>query len=196
MSILDILGYSEDEFGKINPDDVDKAMTAGDVIPEGKYHAMLVGACYKKATTGSEGYELEFCIMSGPFAGKTIKENLWKSDNAKMRQRRTLFAHRLGLLQKVGTDKNHRYEQIPGKSDWTDAINAQCVIVVEVEEYEIEKEGKKTGRKGHKNRLAWCGVFKIDDPDVKDVEKETGTNLPQPQVKTQAPVDDWSKLNI
>lgn len=205
MSLLESLGISDEDLREMDPDRVEAEMASGGVIPEGKYHAVLIGAKKHDAKSGSEGEELEFEILAGQFRGSKLKDTLWKTDNAKGRNRMTMFANRLGLLAAIpvpGSKDKKTYAPIEGKSDWCDVLYAQCVIDVTIEEYEMtdKKTGKPNGKKGKANRLAFEGVFKLDDPRVKDVERAAGTigvGSTTGYVPTShAPKDDYAALGI
>lgn len=202
MSLYESLGISDDELAGLNPDQVEKDVELGGVIPEGKYHALLVGVGKKDATTGSEGVELEFHILAGPFKGGIIKDSIWKTDKAKGKNRILLFAHRLGLLTSKDVDGKKQYVPAPGKTDWPDCRLTTCIIDVIIEEYEMtDKVTKaKTGKKGKANRLAFEGVFTLDDPRVKDVARDTSgtytTVASNHAGSSAAPVDDYAKLGI
>ena len=77
-----------------------------------------------------------------------------------------LFAARLGLLKVVGEGKDARYERVQGKNDFSDAFGERCVIDVIVEEAESKK---RPGKKFKTNRLAFTGVYRLDDPKCKEV---------------------------
>lgn len=235
MSLLESLGISEDDLRDMDPDRVEAEMASGGVAPEGKYHALVTGAKKTDAKSGSEGTEIEFEFLAGPFKGSKVKDTVWKSDNAKARNRGVIMAHRLGLLTAVDLDaaradpakaqaarswirpeeldafnlllglnnKKRGYFTTPGKSDWCDVLYTQCIIDVIVEEYDmVDKTTKKpTGRKGKSNKLAFEGVFKLDDPRVKDVERAAGTiavgsSNGTGHAPAHTPKDDYASLGI
>jgi hypothetical protein len=163
------------ELETYNPDAIDAAMEAGGVVPKGKYHARLENARDVVSKENSnDGVELEFKLLASHFAGQSVKDTIWVTDNEKAKARRIIFMHRLGLLRtEVLPDGKKKYVPVQGKEHFRDVLGVECVIDVDVEEYEIKDKdtGQKTGRKGKSNRLAFCGVYALDDPKLKDVER-------------------------
>ena len=201
MSLYASLGISDDELSNLNPDQVEKDVELGGVIPEGKYHALLTGVCKKDAKSGSEGTEFEFHILAGPFKGQIIKDAIWKTDKAKGKNRILLFAHRLGLLASKDVNGKKQYVPAEGKADWPDCRLTACIIDVIIEEYEMTDKvtQKPNGKKGKANRLAFEGVLTLDDPRCKDVIRDTSgnyTTVASNHAAAGAPVDDYAKLGI
>ena len=166
------------DLDNVNPDQLEAKMESGGCLPPGKYAARLDGAKHVTSKQqGTEGYELEFTVIAGQFAGETMKDTLWITDSEKAKQRRILFMNRLGLLRSVETDGKKRYVPVEGKTTFVDVLNAEVVIDVVIEEFDLKDKNtnQPNGKKGQANRLAWCGVYKIDDPKVADAAK----GLPQ-----------------
>lgn len=168
MSLYDELGA-----GEANPDQVDRDMS-GELLPEGLHIARLVGHKNRDAKTSEmHGDELSFEIAAGEFAGKEIKETLWKSDNEKVRNRRIMFAHRLGLLTATkGPDGKAKYVPVEGKNEWYDASGTAVVIDVQHEEYDKtdKASGKPNGQKGKSAKIKFGGIYAMDTDDKRVVE--------------------------
>ncbi len=146
-----------------NPND--DAKNKFEVIPAGLYLAQLTSVKGVKAKeSGTEGEELTFEILSGQYQGHEVKDTIWKSPKAANRIR--LFAARLGLLKIVGEGKDARYERIEGKRNFADAFGERCVIDVVIDESDSKKN---PGEKYRTNRLAFTGIYRLDDPKSKGV---------------------------
>lgn len=146
------------------PGAVEAAMNNGGLPPEGVHHATLNGCREVTAHTGTTGRELVFKILAGEGAGLEVKDTLWNSDNELSINRKLLFAHRLGVLKKVGAGDSAVYEAVPGKDDINDVLGTVVFIEVKHEEYD-----KKTGGKGKSARLSFEGIINPDDKRVKGV---------------------------
>jgi hypothetical protein len=107
-------------------------------------------------------------------AGGTMYERLYLSEKA--RTRVALFARRLGL---IGPSDFGQRKTI----NWADAISRQAVVEVVEEEFT-----KKDGTKSKSSKLAFAGIFDVNDPRVADVPKDQGA-LKQP-AKPPKPADD------
>jgi len=174
----------------------DKGIALGSVIPEGKYHARLVHAAERQAG----GYtidELKFEILHGPYKGKVIEDDLFhtgtdaqKTEKAKLKRRS--YYHRLGLLTKSEVNGEKKYTLTPGKNHIRDCLDVQ--VIIDVVAQEESWEDKKTGanRKMMKNKLSYFGIYKLDDPKVKDVPRATGT--PAPITSATKPAPDLSGI--
>lgn len=208
-ALLEALGIDSDELAKLNPDHVEQDVESGGVVPEGKYHAMIVGVGDREAKeTGNSGAELEFEILTGPYKGAHVKDTIWKSEKQKGKNRALLFAHRLGLLTTTVVNGVKQYAPVEGKTGWADVFGTQCIIDVTIEEYDQkDKSGQKTGKKGKSNRLEFAGVYRLDDPKVKDVPRAGGTVAPPTTnaaggrngaapVGQAARTDDYASLGI
>lgn len=150
---------------KRKANEVESAMTNGGLPPEGVHHAMLKGQRDVETKSSTTGRELLFVILAGPGKGQDVKDTLWNSDKEAAQNRKILFAHRLGLLRKVGSGDDARYEQAdPKKQDFNDVRGTCCFIEVVHEEYEKEKGGK-----GKSARLSFEGIINPDDKRVKGV---------------------------
>lgn len=154
--------------------DVETAMTNGGLPPEGIHHAMLKGAREVTTKSSATGREMVFVILAGPAKGQEVKDTLWNSDKDAAINRKILFAHRLGLLRKVGSGTDARYEQAdPKKQDFNDVRGAVVFIEVVHEEYEKEKGGK-----GKSARLSFEGIIPPDDKRVKGIPTGSGPGNP------------------
>ncbi|QJW94737.1 hypothetical protein [Frigoriglobus tundricola] len=152
----------------VNPETIDKVAKSGGLIPAGKYHVALDGAADVTAKqTGNPGTELTFRLLTGPFAGETVKETLWNTD--KTQNRVILFGHRLGLLKSDGK----KYSRVEGKSSFQDVLGAECVVEVAHREYK-----KADGTSGKAANLTFGGIWALDDKDVKDVPKAKAGTKP------------------
>jgi hypothetical protein len=149
-----------------------KEIAKGHVLPPpGKYHVRLDGVSTHEAKSGNTGPELVFAILTEPHAGYEIKETLWdrSSDGSadktkKCKDRQVLFGARIGLLVRGANDKLAYAE---GKQDFTDCRGAECVIEIEHEPW----ENKEKNKKGVSCRMKSHGIWRLDDPAVKDVKK-------------------------
>lgn len=199
MSLLESLGIDDQELKTVNADQIEKEVAAGGCVPPGKYHAMLVGtAPHKAKSSDSSGQLFEFEILAGPFKGSKIEEVLWRSDKAKGKNRSIIFANRLGLTVKDSSGEG--YVAAPGITGWCDLIGKQCIIDVIIEESDMTDKitGKPTGKKWRQNKLEFDGVYKVDDPRVKEVERAGGVPVPSKDgSSTPAPkVDDYAALGV
>lgn len=146
----------------LNPQAVEAVAESGGLIPAGKYHARLEGVAeVTSRQKGTPGTELHFTILAGPHAGREVKDTLWAGDSEIGKNRRVLFAHRLGLL--AIDPKTKRYVAIDGRTGLEDCIGAEVVIEVRHEPDQKDPE-KKWARLGF-------AVWAVDDPKVKDVPK-------------------------
>ncbi|HEY1188439.1 MAG TPA: hypothetical protein VGE74_12380, partial [Gemmata sp.] len=122
MPLLDELKV---DASTLNLPEMEDALKAGPIPPEGFHHAVLDGfRDGVSSNTQRKFRELTFKILTGPGKGQTVKESLWNSDEPKGKNRVLIFAHRLGLLQRV----NNTLAPIPGKYEFNDVIGAQCII--------------------------------------------------------------------
>lgn len=180
-----------------NWDNDDKGIALAGAIPESKYHARLVHVAERMAGEYTID-ELKFEILHGPYAGKLIEEDLFhtgkdaeKTEKAKVRRR--TYYHRLGLLEKTEVNGEKKYTLADGKQHLRDCLGNECIIDVKVadEEFEVKKDGVGTGvrRKIKKNKLAYIGVYKLDDPEVKAVPRAKGGSAP-PVAKPAASVSN------
>lgn len=188
MALLD------DLIGGASPDDDDRNMSAGGLVPPGKYHARLDGSREVEANSGSVGRELSFTILAGPFKGSVVEDSIWKTSNEKTHTRFRIFAHRLGLLSKAVVNGKSQYTPVPGKFDFNDALGTECILEVKIEEEEWDD--RKTGQKRRKmkSKFEWEGVFKLDDPKVKDVERATASGTAPPPPPKAPRNDDFGGL--
>lgn len=157
--------------------EVESAMRAGPVPPEGLHHAALVGFREVQANSGSHGRELTFKILAGPGKGFEVRDTLWSpsgksaESDGRARNRMRIFAHRLGLLKKVALpDGTTKYVAVEGKTDFLDVYGAACVIEVKHEEREYTDKGGKL-KKVTDARLAFEGVLALDDDRCKAVPR-------------------------
>lgn len=150
---------------KKKANEVDNAMMNGGIPPEGIHYAQLKGSRDVEAKSGSTGRELVFTILAGQAKGQEVKDTLWNSDKDASTNRKILFAHRLGLLKKVGTGDDATYVQAdPKKQNFMD-VRGVCVFIEVIhEEYEKDKGGK-----GKSARLSFEGIISPDDKRVKGV---------------------------
>jgi hypothetical protein len=155
-----MLGF---DLNEVTPDQIDQFQKTGGLLPAGKYHVRLDGAKDTNSKNMTPGEELHFTVVGGPFAGHEIKETLWKSDKDGSKNRLVLFASRLGLVRRDGA----RFVPVEGKHSFSDCLGAECVIEVEHESY----ENKTTGKKGTAVRVSFGGIWRVDDPAVKSVQK-------------------------
>ena len=124
----------------LNPETVDQVAKNGGLIPEGKYHARLDGAADVTSKQHTQGTELTFTILAGPFAGQEVKETVWTSSNDKAQNRVALFGARLGAL--VVDPKTKKYVRSPDKHTFQDCLGAEVVIEVSHREYDKKDGGK------------------------------------------------------
>ena len=150
---------------KKKANEVDNAVMNGGIPPEGIHYAQLKGSRDVEAKSGSTGRELVFTILAGQAKGQEVKDTLWNSDKDASTNRKILFAHRLGLLKKVGTGDDATYVQAdPKKQNFMD-VRGVCVFIEVIhEEYEKDKGGK-----GKSARLSFEGIISPDDKRVKGV---------------------------
>lgn len=173
-----------------NPDTDERDINLAGAIPEGKYHARLV-----EATDAERGEytvdALKFEILHGPFVGKIIEETVFHTGSddaktAKAKVKRRTYYHRLGLLTKTEVNGEKKYALTPGKFHLRDCLGAEVVIDVEVfdDQFTAKPGTKNAGQliKIKKNRLTYMGIYKLDDPKVKDVPrgKSNGVYTPPP----------------
>lgn len=160
-----------------SPEADEQKMAMAGSVPEGKYHAALIGA--SDDTAGEfEVVRLEFQILSKPYAGKKIFDDVFLTGTdaektEKARQRKRMYCHRLGLLLKTpdpNDPKKHVYKLAPNKYHLRDCLGVECIIDVKLEPYDYtNRQGKHV--KGIGNKLAYEGVFELSDPKVKDVPR-------------------------
>lgn len=144
---------------------IEAEMTNGGLPPEGIHYAQLKGSRDVEAKSSSTGRELVFTILAGPGKGQEVKDTLWNSDKPASMNRKILFAHRLGLLKKVGSGDDATYVQAdPKKQNFLD-VRGVCVFIEVIhEEYEKDKGGK-----GKSARLSFEGIISPDDKRVKGI---------------------------
>ena len=150
------------------PDSVEAVAAAGGMVPPGKYHVRLDGASDGRiGKSGNPSTDLEYTILTGPFAGKTVKDSVWhpaKGDNGPSANRFVLVAHRLGLF---GVNpKTKRYELVKGKDGFGSCLGAE--VVIEVNHRTYTREDKSEGKAVN---VTFGGIYAVNDPKVKDVPK-------------------------
>lgn len=148
----------------LNPETVDQVAKSGGLVPAGKYHVRLDGAGDVTSKNNTQGTELAFVILTGPFTGSEVKETIWSSENEKAKNRLVLFASRLGLL--AVDPKSKKYARVKDKHTFQDCLGAEVVIEVSHREYD-----KKDGSKGHVAQVTFGGIWALDDKAVKDVPR-------------------------
>lgn len=133
--------------------------------PAGSYRAKVKEITDDEKHPG--GKVFRFSITSGPWAGCSILEWLTAVHQGKtpenqrrLKQRRILFAKRLGLLDSTA---NGQCVEI----DWDAAIGLAVVIKAKEE----EQDGKP------RTRLEWDGIYRTSDPRVAEL---LGEKAPQP----------------
>lgn len=159
--------------------------------PAGNYRARVKEISDDEKHAG--GKVFRFGITHGRWKGCSITEWLTAAHQGKtpdsqrrIKQRRILFARRLGLLDSAA---NGQCVEI----DWADAIGLDVVIKAKEE----EQEGKP------RTRLEWDGVYRASDPRAAEI---LGENVPESQasaspvatarvVPRPEPVD-YSKLGL
>lgn len=183
--VNDLLGG--DDIDSIDLNTAETEMASHGAPPEGVYHAVLDVAKPHTFNSGTTIQKLKFKIIGGPYAGKTVEEELWppanETDAEKKKKkiaRNAIFMHRLGLVRKVkdpstGKDKT---EPVPGKRDLGDCVGTVCFIDVKHKEEEYTKDGRKI--KFTKAVLAFEGILSPDDKRVKDVPKGTAPKPSDP----------------
>lgn len=188
MGLLAELGI---DGGAVNIGDIEKQMASGGLPPEGVHHAVLDAAGPIPNAAG-RGWKLTFKIIAGPGAGEQVEEVLWKpkgddaKKDARIRNRITLFAHRLGLLKKVtGPDGKESAVEVEGKHDFCDCLGAACFVDVKHEEREYEKDGKK--HKIKEAKLSFEGCISPEDKRVKDVPKAGSATVASAALSRPAP---------
>lgn len=138
---------------------------AGGMLPPGHYYAKLEGAQPKEAKSGNVGEELTFTITSGPFAGTTVTDTLWRGDKVFTADRIIRFGSRLGLFQcDPKTGKSLTVNKLPvpveGKTDFRDCLDAEVII-------EVEHEADRENPSKHWVRVKPFGIFHLTDPEAK-----------------------------
>ncbi len=177
---LDLSGF--------NPETVEAVAAAGGLIPIGKYHVRLEGCTDTQSKrTGNTGQELEYEILTGPFAGRKVKDTVWTpaGDGGPSDNRFVLVAHRLGLIRPKAGGKG--YESVPGKSSFKDCLGAEVVIEVNHRTYK-----KDDGSEGKAANVTFGGIWRLDDKAVKDVPKAKvgGAGSPPATKPTKTPVSN------
>lgn len=150
-----------------NPDTVNAVAEAGGMVPPGKYHVRLDGASAGRVgKQGGSSTDLEYTILTGPFAGKTVKDSVWHpmNDGGAGDNRFVLVAHRLGLL--AINPKTKKYEFVPGKAGFESCLGAEVVIEVNHRTYK-----RQDGSDGKAVNVTFGGVYALTDPKLKDVPK-------------------------
>lgn len=178
---------------------VDESMKSGGIPTEGYHHAILDGYREVTAKSGTHGRELTFLIIAGTSRGLKVKETIWSpaghdpGKDEKGRNRMRLFAHRLGLLTKVMNPdgKTATYKPVAGKNEFSDAFGAECIIKVKHEEREYQDD-KGATRKITDANLDFEGVFLLDDPRVKDVQRGKAADVPKSP--PPPPKDDFGDI--
>jgi hypothetical protein len=119
-----------EQFENYDPKAAEARMKAGGQIPPGKYPAKLVGAARTESKQKqTPGWELTFEVTGkGPFAGSTVTDTIYITENQKSKDRLVLFGHRLGVLEKKKDGSG--YVKAEGKTDFADALDTACVIEV------------------------------------------------------------------
>jgi hypothetical protein len=177
------------ELGAFTTDTVEATAEAGGLVPPGKYHVRLNGSTdVQSKKTGNVGAELEYVILVGPFAGKTVKDSVWKpepGDNGPSANRFVLIAHRLGLL--AADPKTKRYIPVQGKTSFGDCLGAEVVIEVNHRTYK-----RDDGTEGKAVNVTFGGIWRVDDVKVKDVPKAKAGAAPVvgPAPKPKSRVDN------
>lgn len=165
MPLLEELGV---DVNAVNVSEMEDQMKAGGLLPVGLHHAILEGYREGSANNGRKFRELKFKVLAGPGKGFEVKESLWNSDEAKGKNRVLCFAHRLGVLQRVG----EKLVPIPGINDFGDRIGTQIIIDVKHKAREYEKDGEK--RQTTDVILSFEGVLSLDDPRAAKVVRAGG----------------------
>ena len=154
----------------VDPTQVQAVAEANGMIPPGKYHVVVEGVAPKQVPNGS-ATEIEFKLLTGPFAGKTVKDTVWNpSDSQDPEKKKTtmnrlcLFGHRLGLLEHDSA--SNRYKPVAGKTSFAQCVGAQAVIELVHRKYK-----KQDGTEGMAVNVPFGGIWKLDDAKVKDVPK-------------------------
>lgn len=178
MALLEDLGT---DLATVKASEVEEQIKAGPLVPVGLHHAVLDGFRAISANNGRSGRELTFKIVAGPAKGKTVKEALWNSDEAAGKNRMKLFAHRLGVLAK----KNDLYVAIPGKTEFSDVVGAECVVEVK------HKPRKYKDDKGVEHDTVDClltfeGVLPLDDKRCVNVVKADSAAVAEAKKKAAA----------
>jgi hypothetical protein len=160
---LDLEGMSEADLDR------------GPNVPTGWYHCEVAKVDEEEEAGKTPATVFQLRVLDGTVKGQTNRlhfERLYRSD--KMKQRRALFAKRLGLIggSDVGTRK---------AIDFCDAQSKQCVIELVEEEFT-----RNNGSKGKASKMTFDGIYEVTDARVSEVPKNkdaltlAGIVLPPP----------------
>ncbi len=158
------------DLSKYDPDQVERQMASGGIIPAGYYRARLDGAMpVTSKQNQTPGWEMTFTVLTGDHDGATVQDTMWVSDKPQSINRALLFQHRLGVIRRNA--ETGKFERVPGVTDFRDVIGAEVIIHVKHEEYD-----RKDGGKGVALRLEFNGIYATND--AKAAEK-VGKPLPE-----------------
>jgi hypothetical protein len=191
----------------IDAGEVESAAASSGALPDGKYHARLDGAQQKDAG-GTPCWDLFFLVLTGPFAGRKPKYTLWMGTSEtdrdgnqksqedlaeavkKIKREFSYVATRLGLQTKKveGTGPNAKKTYVFAKRadgtplrDFRDLIGQSEVV--------IETKSRTNDFKGEKRtftEVAKYGVWRLDEPEAKDVSKAKPGERPAVSVPSAA----------
>lgn len=171
--------------------DVETAAESSGELPPGKYAARLDGATQKEVA-GLPLWELLFQVTAGAFRGRKVRYSLWlgtreedREGGAKTPEQleeqkkriRNEFWHAAGVLglavKSAGADGKSIYKLAPGKRDFRDVLNAECVVKTKIRAY---KTAAGEDRKGAE--VEQFGVLSFSDPKAKGVARPAAGSLP------------------
>lgn len=165
--------------GEFNADQVEKEIAAGGLIPIGRYHAALVKA-EEKPAGGYPKTELEFEILSGQFAGRKVRRDLFHNGDDAEKDKRAKnelihFSVKLGVMTKLPDGHGgNTYAYVQGMTDFVDAIQTECVL-----EIHHEKWDRKDPNSQLTARVRMFGIHKLTDKEGVECLNKLGLAPPE-----------------
>ena len=132
-------------------------MTTSHLPPADGFHHAVVKAIESDRHIELFCLKFTFQILAGASKDRTVCDRLFLTE--KNNRRVVLFGHRLGLL------KQDEFGQTGVRKNWSEAIGKEVVIETATREYPTRDN---TIRRA--SNLTYEGVYRLDDPRVKDVE--------------------------
>ena len=182
------------------PDDA-QALEAGNVRQPGWYRAIV----HDVTEEHDKGFwELHYRVTAGPWAGSTIKDKLWKPENAADTAKAETSTKRIKLvLKRLGV-----WDGVPGqrKISLADAIGKECWLKLGERTYKGQD-----GQPAKSVDVEWAGIYPIDDervpPEVRNpgsggghssarasARKPAAPHTPTPPLPPAKPMPDYSDL--
>lgn len=169
MALADFL--NPDDY---NPEQTEKEIAAGGLIPKDRYHCVLIAA-EEKAAGDNVKTEMVFEIISGPYMGRKVRRDLFHAgkdhDKDRIAKNELLhFAIKLGVMVKAtGADGKSCYQYAEGRTDFADAAQTECVVDVKHERWTRSDPNSDLVA-----RVGMFGIYAMNDKEAIDCLKKLG----------------------